>query len=91
MLLEMNAEPAIELTGPRLTWILEDLFVAIGQVCVAPFFRRAQATTRTDLQQSKYEKVVAGDENWDGDEDASWGVGQTKFGLRKCLEVAARA
>lgn len=37
-LLEINAEPAIELTGPRLTWILEDLFLAIGEVCVSPFF-----------------------------------------------------
>ncbi|KAF9044867.1 tubulin-tyrosine ligase [Hymenopellis radicata] len=38
-LLEFNSEPAIELTGPRLTWILEDLFVAMGKVCVEPFFR----------------------------------------------------
>ncbi|KAI4294477.1 TTL-domain-containing protein [Schizophyllum commune Loenen D] len=37
-LLEINAEPAIELTGPRLAWILEDLFVAIGKQCVQPFF-----------------------------------------------------
>lgn len=37
-LLEINSEPAIELTGPRLTWILEDLFLAIGEVCVLPFF-----------------------------------------------------
>lgn len=37
-LLEVNSEPAIELTGPRLTWILEDLFKAIGKVCVAPAF-----------------------------------------------------
>ena len=36
-LLEINAEPAIELTGPRLAWILEDLFVAIGKQCVQPF------------------------------------------------------
>jgi tubulin--tyrosine ligase len=36
-LLEVNAEPAIELTGPRLTWILEDLFVAMGRICVQPF------------------------------------------------------
>ncbi|KAK0465415.1 tubulin-tyrosine ligase [Desarmillaria tabescens] len=39
-LLEMNSEPAIELTGPRLTWILEDLFVSIGRVCVQPFFTK---------------------------------------------------
>jgi tubulin--tyrosine ligase len=36
-LLEINAEPAIELTGPRLTWILEDLFISIGSTCVKPF------------------------------------------------------
>ncbi|KAF8640412.1 hypothetical protein AX17_000078 [Amanita inopinata Kibby_2008] len=37
-LLEINAEPAIELTGSRLSWIIEDLFTAIGKVCVDPFF-----------------------------------------------------
>jgi len=37
-LLELNAEPAIELTGPRLTWILEDLFKDIGKVIIEPFF-----------------------------------------------------
>ncbi|KAG5654757.1 hypothetical protein H0H81_003765 [Sphagnurus paluster] len=36
-LLEINAEPAIELTGPRLTWILEGLFESIGKVCIEPF------------------------------------------------------
>jgi len=38
-LLEINAEPAIELTGPRLTWALQDLFNAIACVCVDPFLR----------------------------------------------------
>ncbi|KAF8973718.1 tubulin-tyrosine ligase family-domain-containing protein [Flammula alnicola] len=37
-ILEINAEPAIELTGPRLTWILEDLFISMAKVCVEPFF-----------------------------------------------------
>ncbi|KAF8807556.1 tubulin-tyrosine ligase [Phlegmacium glaucopus] len=37
-LLEINSEPAIELTGPRLTWILEDLFDSIAETCVTPFF-----------------------------------------------------
>jgi tubulin--tyrosine ligase len=32
----MNSEPAIELTGPRLTWILEDLFASIARVVVEP-------------------------------------------------------
>ncbi|KAJ3719732.1 tubulin-tyrosine ligase [Lentinula raphanica] len=41
-LLEINAEPAIELTGPRLGWILEDLFVDIGKVCVEPFVETEQ-------------------------------------------------
>lgn len=46
-LLEVNSEPAIELTGPRLTWILEDLFAAIAHTCVAPFFSSdtSQAST----------------------------------------------
>lgn len=37
-LLEFNAEPAIEMTGERLRWILEDLFEAMSRTCVAPFF-----------------------------------------------------
>ncbi|KAF9651393.1 tubulin-tyrosine ligase [Thelephora ganbajun] len=35
-LLEMNSEPAIELTGPRLTWVLEDLFMGTARVAVKP-------------------------------------------------------
>ena len=35
-LLEINSEPAIELTGPRLTWILEDLFASVARVVVEP-------------------------------------------------------
>ncbi|RDX55970.1 tubulin-tyrosine ligase [Lentinus brumalis] len=42
-LLEVNSEPAIELTGPRLTWILEDLFKAIAKTCVEPFFSKESA------------------------------------------------
>jgi len=37
-ILEINSEPAIELTGPRLTWILEDLFDSIAETCITPFF-----------------------------------------------------
>ncbi|KAI0079605.1 TTL-domain-containing protein [Panus rudis PR-1116 ss-1] len=40
-LLEINSEPAIELTGPRLTWILKDLFKIIAHTFVEPFFRPA--------------------------------------------------
>jgi hypothetical protein len=35
-LLEFNAEPAIEMTGTRLHWILEDLFEQIAEVGVTP-------------------------------------------------------
>ncbi|KAI0033435.1 TTL-domain-containing protein [Vararia minispora EC-137] len=41
-LLEINAEPAIELTGPRLTWILEDLFKSIAEVAIRPFVSQQQ-------------------------------------------------
>lgn len=51
-ILEVNSEPAIEMTGPRLTWILEDLFVSIGKVCVAPFFY--------DVQEMNVEKWEVG-------------------------------
>ena len=44
-LLEVNAEPAIEMTGPRLTWVLEDLFKAVAEACVEPFFRIRPAET----------------------------------------------
>ncbi|KAF8309555.1 hypothetical protein DL93DRAFT_2062864 [Clavulina sp. PMI_390] len=37
-LLELNAEPAIELTGARLQWILESMFSGVCKACVAPFF-----------------------------------------------------
>jgi tubulin---tyrosine ligase len=36
-LLEFNAEPAIEMTSPRLRWILEELFQHIAEVAVKPF------------------------------------------------------
>lgn len=39
-LLEINSEPAIELTGQRLHRILEDLFVAIEEVAILPFFKQ---------------------------------------------------
>jgi hypothetical protein len=42
-LLEFNAEPAIELTGPRLTWVLEDLFNSIAKVVVEPFVEGTNA------------------------------------------------
>ncbi|TFK41016.1 tubulin-tyrosine ligase/Tubulin polyglutamylase [Crucibulum laeve] len=42
-ILEVNAEPAIELTGSRLFWILEDLFVSIAKACIEPFFECSYA------------------------------------------------
>ncbi|KAK7058820.1 putative tubulin--tyrosine ligase pby1 [Paramarasmius palmivorus] len=41
-LLEINAEPAIEMTGPRLRWILEGLFTTIASTCVEPFFQKSK-------------------------------------------------
>ncbi|OJA10767.1 hypothetical protein AZE42_00319 [Rhizopogon vesiculosus] len=48
-LLEINSEPAIELTGRRLHGILEDLFVAIEEVAVSPFFRQNAVPSAGDL------------------------------------------
>jgi tubulin---tyrosine ligase len=42
-LLELNAEPAIHLTGPRLEWILEELFEATKETCIVPFFSGTHA------------------------------------------------
>ncbi|EPQ60840.1 TTL-domain-containing protein [Gloeophyllum trabeum ATCC 11539] len=39
-LLELNAEPAIEMTGPRLHWLLEGLFRGIGRVAVGSWVER---------------------------------------------------
>lgn len=71
-LLEINSEPAIELTGQRLTWILEDLFIAIGKVCLTPFF--------TDRYKGEPEVESLRD----------WKVGETRHGLRKCLQADVR-
>jgi len=48
-LLEINSEPAIELTGRRLHNILEDLFVAIKQVAVLPFFGQEDIANAEEL------------------------------------------
>ncbi|CAE6449299.1 unnamed protein product [Rhizoctonia solani] len=47
-LLEINAEPAIELTGARLNWILVDLFKGIAHTCVKPFFQDNKPASNTD-------------------------------------------
>jgi tubulin--tyrosine ligase len=50
-LLEINAEPAIELTGARLNWILVDLFKGIAHTCIKPFFENS--TKDPESQSSK--------------------------------------
>ena len=52
-LLEVNSEPAIELTGPRLTWILEDLFKAIAKTCVEPFFSREPVPANLEVGETR--------------------------------------
>ncbi|TRM65765.1 tubulin-tyrosine ligase family-domain-containing protein [Schizophyllum amplum] len=59
-LLEVNAEPAIELTGPRLAWILEDLFVAMARRCVQPFFEEGSEAEEEDGAALTLKKTVEG-------------------------------
>jgi hypothetical protein len=47
-ILEINSEPAIELTGPRLNWVLVDLFNAMANVCVEPFFAASKEVVETE-------------------------------------------
>ncbi len=64
-ILEVNAEPAIELTGPRLTWILEDLFISIAKVCVNPFIERkpiSEMYGRWEVGQTKEHLIKCLDE-----------------------------
>ncbi|KDR85150.1 hypothetical protein GALMADRAFT_218231 [Galerina marginata CBS 339.88] len=62
-ILEINAEPAIELTGPRLTWILEDLFASTAKVCVEPFFTGKKDEQSWGIGEVKYNFVKCMDEN----------------------------
>lgn len=64
-LLEINAEPAIELTGPRLTWILEDLFVSIGKVCVEPFVSGKRETNGWEVEETQHHLIKVLDERRD--------------------------
>lgn len=59
-LLEVNSEPAIELTGPRLTWILEDLFKSIAKTCVAPFFSSEGLLAHSEVETWKTEETNRG-------------------------------
>ncbi|KAG8895841.1 hypothetical protein FRC00_006822 [Tulasnella sp. 408] len=67
-ILELNAEPAIEMTGPRLGWILDELFDSMANACVRPYFYSSTEASGHD----------------------GWGVGETRDGLRKCLDVQVR-
>ncbi|KAL1714848.1 tubulin-tyrosine ligase family-domain-containing protein [Schizophyllum commune] len=67
-LLEINAEPAIELTGPRLAWILEDLFVAIGKQCVQPFLDGRREGGDGEPKDAQKEGNAEGEKTEDEDE-----------------------
>lgn len=65
-ILEINAEPAIELTGPRLTWVLKSLFKTIAQVCVEPFFTptpTAEEPISWKIGETKHNFIKCLDEN----------------------------
>jgi len=63
-LLEINSEPAIELTGPRLTWILEDLFERIARVVVGPYLETAKPLERDEYLVKCLEVEVRGARGW---------------------------
>jgi len=73
-ILELNAEPAIELTGARLGWILDDLFKGVANVCVADFFAPTPSSIESNLTSSKKD----------------WSNGEARHGLVKCLSVEVR-
>lgn len=54
IILEVNSEPAIEMTGPRLRWILEDLFDHIANFAVQPFFKRSRDAPSEDILDVKF-------------------------------------
>lgn len=62
-ILEVNSEPAIEMTGPRLKWVLEDLFDHIANFAVQPFFKRSrdapsENTLNVNFNDSHWRKCV---------------------------------
>lgn len=69
-LLELNSEPAIELTGPRLTWILEDLFVSIARVVVEPHLDQVEQVEGCETSEGEQhllkclEVEVRGERGW---------------------------
>lgn len=73
-ILELNAEPAIELTGARLSWILESMFSGICHACITPFFQ----------------KNAGGEACNEEVGNSKWEVGDVRHGLYKCLSVQVR-
>ena len=69
-LLEINSEPAIELTGPRLMWILEDLFESIARVVVEPHLNTGEPLERGEALEKDRHLVkcldieVRGERGW---------------------------
>ena len=61
-LLELNAEPAIEMTGARLTWVLEDLFTSIGIVCVGPFVKGGKEAEGWNVGHTRHHFIKCLDE-----------------------------
>lgn len=45
-LLEVNYELAIEITGPRHAWIMEDLFASVAGAAVGPYPDKAEPLGR---------------------------------------------
>ena len=61
----MNSEPAVEFTGPRLTWILEDLFASVARVAVQPHLDKAEPSEGGDGHLFKCLDVeVRGERGW---------------------------
>lgn len=63
-LLEINSEPAIELTGPRLMWILEDLFGRVAGVVVGPYLETGKPLERDEYLIKCLEVEVRGERGW---------------------------
>lgn len=69
-LLEINSEPAIELTGPRLRWVLEDLFKGIAGLVVEPHLdggeksERGEALKRNGHFYKCLDVEVRGERGW---------------------------
>lgn len=83
-ILELNAEPAIELTGARLSWTLEKMFDGICLACIRPFFAKHE----NEGQGFSFPKINnKGDEVREGKADGK-GVLERIFGCLPCFPRA---